>query len=266
MSEKKSATVTNELWRFPDFIIAGAMKCGTTSLHKILNYHPDIFIPDREIHFFDIDDMKQHPDFFQNYGGDWFYPSFNKNLPKYLDWYANFFAAAEPGQLIGEDSTTYIASDKAAERIAKLNPDVKLIIMLRDPATRTYSHYWHIVRSGRALWSFEKMLQIMPDNLIQRSLYKKQINDFLNHFPRDNMHFVLLENFARNPLKEVEKVCRFIGVNPRLINLDSITTHGNPAKIPKNLSLQLWRNRLMRLKARKIYLQHLIDLPNQAMR
>ena len=47
----------------PDFIIAGAMKSGTTTLHNILNEHPDVFIPDSEIHFFDMDDVIEHPEF-----------------------------------------------------------------------------------------------------------------------------------------------------------------------------------------------------------
>lgn len=72
-------------WRFPDFIIVGAMKCGTTSLHKILSSHPEIFIPEREIHFFDIDDISQHPDFFIFSNGNWYYPQLGRDVEKYLD-------------------------------------------------------------------------------------------------------------------------------------------------------------------------------------
>ena len=59
----------NEIWKssepelLPDFIIGGAMKSGTTTLHNILNAHPRIFIPDGEVHFFDMDNVSQHSDF-----------------------------------------------------------------------------------------------------------------------------------------------------------------------------------------------------------
>lgn len=67
------------LWKYPpgmtlpDFIICGAMKSGTTTVHGILNRHPQIFIPDPEIHFFDIDDVLQHPDYFC-FQGEWYWP------------------------------------------------------------------------------------------------------------------------------------------------------------------------------------------------
>lgn len=239
--------------RMPDFIIAGAMKCGTTTLHKMLSHHPDIFIPEREIHFFNMDDIKQHPDFFQNHEGEWFYPQFNENLQKYLEWYQSYFSDAEQQHVIGEDSTTYLASEQSAERIAKFNPNAKIIIMLRDPASRTYSHYWHLVRTGRAMWDFEKTLQIMPDNLIQRSLYKNQIEAFFSHIPQNNIHIIVFENFINNIAQEFKKACHFIGVEPYQIDNDLINTHHNPARIPKNFPLQLWRNRIMRIYANQKY-------------
>ena len=60
--------------RLPDFIICGAMKCGTTTVHGILNSHPDIGIPNTEINFFDIDDTLEHSDFIFHADGRWFFP------------------------------------------------------------------------------------------------------------------------------------------------------------------------------------------------
>lgn len=237
--------------RLPDFVIAGAMKCGTSSLHKILATHPDIFIPNKEIHFLDLDDIKQHPDFFINNKGQWYYPRFEQNWNNYIDKYMSYFENAKPHQIIGEDSTTYMASDKTAARLANINPEVKVIIMMRDPASRTYSHYWHTVRSGRALFSFEDTLQIMPDNLIHRSLYKKQIENFLQHIPRQNMHFILFEEFVKDMQHHINEVCAFLGVSAQAINLENVKTHANKAKIPKHIQLQLWRNRIFRLKAKR---------------
>lgn len=249
--------------RFPDFIIAGAMKSGTTSLHNILSNHSEIFIPEREIHFFDIDDISQHPDFFIFSNGNWHYPQFRKNYVEYLNWYGALFSTAHGSQIIGEDSTTYLASVKAPERISKLIPNVKIIIMLRDPASRTYSHYWHLLRTGRAIHNFEDTLRIMPGNLIERSLYKNQIEIYLKYFPRENICFILFEEFIQNLQGFTNKVCQFLDVTPDEINIDQIKTHYNPSRIPRYPILQIWQNRLLKISTHPSYLDHLLDVPGE---
>jgi hypothetical protein len=252
----------NQNMIFPDFIIAGAMKCGTTSLHNILSTHPDIFIPEQEIHFFNIDDISQHPDFFIFRKNQWYFPNFNKNEEIYLKWYSSYFSNAIKGQIIGEDSTTYLASKKAPEKILKFLPNIKLIIMLRDPTSRAYSHYWHLVRTGRAIFDFEDSLQIMPENLLQRSLYKDQIDNFLDYFPRENIKFIIFEEFIRNIKRIIDEVCNYLNVNPDAIDINQIDTHHNPARIPLHINVQLWRNRIYRSQANLSYLRHLVEVPN----
>lgn len=258
---KKKSYLSNR--RLPHFIIAGSMKCGTSSLHMILANHPKIFIPNAEIGFYDIDNHIQHPDFFFYSGAEWYYPRFEEKMNEYLDWYESFFKDAEEDVLLGERSTTYIASERAAERIARLNPKAKIIIMLRDPASRTYSHYWHLVRTGRAIWNFENSLQVMPENLIQRSLYKKQIEHFMKIIPQENFHFILFEEFVQNMRNVLEGVFQFLGISYKNFNLSEMKTHYNVTTTPKSLTLQLWRNQLLRLRARRVYLDHLIDVPNR---
>lgn len=229
----------------PDFVIAGAMKCGTTSLHYILANHPKIFIPNSELFLFDIDDLSQHPDFFLYDRARWIAPNFDKSPEQYLIWYASFFERATADQLLGEDSTTYLASHIAARRLARMVPHVKIIIMLRDPASRTYSHYWHLLRTGRAIYEFEDALRIMPDTLVQRSLYMPQVQRFLSVFPRENIHFVLFEQFIRQTQAEVDDVLRFLDVQP-LLDVEGMKTHYNESLMPRSIRLQVWRNRLFR--------------------
>ena len=107
-------------------------------MHHILNHHDNVFIPGREIYFFDIDDVQQHPDFFMDDRGKWIFHDYEHHCKDYLEWYSSFFQNAADGQVIGEDSTTYMASSKAPPRIARLLPNVKLIFMLRDPVSRAY--------------------------------------------------------------------------------------------------------------------------------
>lgn len=247
---------------FPDFIIAGAMKCGTKSLHNILSNHPDIFIPEQEIHFFNIDDISQHPDFFIYHKNQWYFPHLKNNKEMYLKWYSSFFSGAMKGQKIGEDSTTYLASEKAPERISNLLPNTKVIIMLRDPASRAYSHYWHLVRTGRAIFNFEDSLQIMSENLLHRSLYKKQIDNFLNYIPRERIKFIIFEEFIRNIKSFIEDVCDYLNLQSDAIDINKINTHHNPARIPLHISIQLWRNRIFRSQANLLYLRRLVEVPN----
>lgn len=249
--------------RYPDFIIVGAMKSGTTSLHNILSSHPGIYIPEQEIHFFDIDDFIQHPDFFLYSSGKWYYPQLQQELEKYLSWYKSFFSTAKDVQIIGEDSTTYLASSNAPKRIVNLIPDVKIIIMLRDPASRTYSHYWHLLRTGRAIYNFEDSLRLMPGTLIQRSLYKKQVENYLNYFSRQNINFILFEEFIQKIQKTVDDACNFLDLSPNSINIDQFNTHYNPARIPKFPTIQIWRNRLFKNFTHPSYSEHLIDYPDE---
>ena len=174
---------------FPDFIIAGAMKSGTSSLQYILNQHKGVFIPSSEIFFYDIDDIVQHPDFFVQTRNGWSLHSYDKEIDTYLAWYKAFFTKAKKGQLIGEKSSTYLASGKAPFRIVEFLPNVKLLFILRDPVARAYSHYWHDVSAGRAIYSFEKTIEYVPGHILRMSFYKEQIERFKNLIPNKNMKF-----------------------------------------------------------------------------
>ena len=230
----------------PDFIICGAMKSGTSTLHKILNKHPDIYIPDNEIHFFNIDDIIQHPDFNYFDGKNWFAQDFDKDPEKFFLWYSSQFKFAKPNQIIGEDSTTYIASGIVAERIKIQNKTIKLIITLRNPTDRTYSHYWHLLRSGWATHSFENTLRYAPDSIINRSLYLGQIKNFLNHIPRKQMKIIIFEHLLKKRDETLNDICDFINVDYKRISEESKNIHENKAKIPKYLDVQKQKNRYFR--------------------
>ncbi len=234
-----------DLLRLPNFIIGGGMKCGTTSLHWILNQHPQIFIPDDEPHFFTIDDIEQNPEFFLKNKQEWPCWNFDRNFQRYLPWYANFFHQAQENQLIGEDCVSYLSSTKAPERIAKLLPDVKLIFILRDPVARTYSQYWHWVKTNRAIYSFEDTLQFSPGHLIQRSFYREHLETYLRFFSREQIKIIVFEAFVSNVQNTVNEVCDFLGLEPS-IDVNQINTHINKALVPRNLELQLLFNSIFK--------------------
>jgi len=133
----------------PDFIIGGAMKSGTTSLHAILNSHPDIGISHNELGFFDIDNLLQHPDFnfYDKINDKWINQSMQDHPELLWKWYyEQFEGLKKTASVIGEDSTTYLCSEIAAQRIALQKKPIKLIFILRHPTKRTVSNYLHSIR------------------------------------------------------------------------------------------------------------------------
>jgi len=240
----------------PNFIICGAMKSGTTTLHAILNEHPDVFIPNNEIHFFDMDNIIQHPDFNTFNGNEWYFNDISKTSEKYWQWYSSQFDNASNGQLLGEDSTTYLASPLAAERIALQSSQPKIIIMLRNPTSRAYSQYWHLLRSGRATYSFEDTLKYNPESLLTRSLYLSQLKSYFNCFPKNRMKIVIFEEFLANKLQHITDICSFIGIDIKTLPESVFSLHENQSRIPKYPYLQQQKNRFFRAGGNNNYNAH----------
>ena len=143
-------------FKIPDFIICGAMKSGTTTLHHILNQHQNVFIPDRELGFFGIDNLVQHPDYSYFDGRIWYTQLIDDDPLHFWSWYSSHFNDALERRVVGGDSTTYLASEVAATRIGLQNKPIKLVVMLRNPTARAYSDYWHRVRLRQGHLEFRR--------------------------------------------------------------------------------------------------------------
>lgn len=233
-------------WKFskseelPDFIIGGAMKSGTTTLHHILNSHPDIEIPKGEIGFFDIDNIIEHSDFnfFNQSKKLWFGQNLDSDPKMYWDWYLSKFSG-EKGGLKGEDSTTYLASSIAAKRIALQDKKIKMIFILRQPTLRAYSHYFHLVRSERTSHSFEDLLQKNAHSILNRSLYKKQLEAYYKYIPQNQIKVILFEDLFNNLNDTILEISSFLNIDFSKFNLSKLNTHQNKAYYPKYLNLHL---------------------------
>ena len=229
----------------PAFIIGGAAKSGTSTLHEMLGRRSDVFIPDHELYFFSIDDYEQHPEFFVAGDGGWMLRDYDSHRDEYLEWYRGFFRAAPEATMLGEDSTSYLPSARAPRRIRDLLPNVKLIFLLRDPASRTYSQYWHDLRVGRVVDDFEHTLRFAPGTLIQRSLYREQVARYLECFRADQLMFILFEDIVAEPDRALADVTGFLDLPPSPVRVGN-DVHRNPARVPRSIRLQLVRNRLFR--------------------
>lgn len=232
----------------PDFIIGGAMKSGTTTLHAILNNHPDIAMAHNELGFFDMDSLLQHPDFnfFDKKSSQWTNQSMASQPDLLWNWYISQFAGIKNNaRLVGEDSTTYLSSRKAAKRISQQDKPIKMVFVLRHPTDRTVSNYLHLLKSGRAIYNFEDTLKFNPQSIINRSMYLEQLTAYYHYFPHDSIKLVLFEELIGNRVKSIKEVCEFLGVDFNLFKASDLEVHSNKTLIPKYISLQLLRNKWM---------------------
>jgi hypothetical protein len=228
-----------------DFIILGAQKAGTSSLHRILNYHPDIFIPKGEINFF----------------------NFSENFNKGINWYLNnVFTDRKNEKIIGERSTWYLPSKEAPKRIYdSFGKNIKFIIIFRHPLQRAFSHYLMIRRIGNEHHSFEKAIEnelklSTNSNYLKWGKYAEQLENYLRYFDEKQFKFVLFENFIQFPKNTIEEIFQFLSVNNYIVDYN---LHANKAIVPRNrINIFVWNklrnNHLFLLLKNKILANDII--------
>ena len=232
----------------PDFFTVGAMKAGTTTLYAVLKTHPDICMSNiKEPAVVDRDDVWTHRNYFLQCSDQWLDRRWDRQDEFVEAEYKELFADARAGQIRGEGSTTYIASKESAKRICQINPDARIIFMLRDPVNRAYSSYWHNVAVGRTPHTFEKQIQFEPISVLHRGLYKEQIERYLACFPREQLHFCIFEQFVKDMQCEIDRICEFLNVR-NAIDVGGIShaTAKNVARTPRWYWAALLLNHLAR--------------------
>jgi hypothetical protein len=201
----------------PDFLVIGAMRAGTTSLHDLIGSHPQVAEAIRkEVHFFDL------------------------NFERGPDWYRAHFPRAEmlrrTGRITGETSPYYLFHPAAPARAAGLLPDARIIAVLRHPVDRAYSHYWHTVRHGVEPLVFEAALAREVDRLEKdeprfieaprysglvhqhhsyrsRSIYADQLARWLDRYPRSQVLVLEQRRFFADPRAGSRRLFDFLGLD-----------------------------------------------------
>ena len=206
---------------WPQFLIAGFQKCGTTTLFHYLREHPQIIPPlKKELQYFD------------------------KHYYRSRRWYRGYFpSSTELGAegITGEASTDYIFHPHALQRImdAPFNP--RIIIILRDPVFRAFSQYQHYKRLGYEKEAFGDALDRESARLdlylsqiksrskkhseadfnyirfayLKKGLYAHYIERLWENFEPDQTHILFLEELRQDPAREIRKVCRFLGISEK---------------------------------------------------
>jgi len=212
--------------RVPDFFIVGHAKCGTTALYRMLGRHPEIFMPD----------VKEPQYFARNPAGS-SGPRTGAALleqtgrrEETLEQYLSLFAAAAPGQRVGEASTFYLWSTRAAERIAAARPDARIIAILREPASFLRSLHLQMLqneveverdlRTALALDEPRRQGRMIPPQahwpaaLIysDRVRYVEQLRRYEAVFPREQIQVLIYDDFRSDNEATVRSVLRFLDV------------------------------------------------------
>ena len=213
-----------------DFFIVGAPKAGTTSLYKYLHEHPEIYMS-----------SKKEPDYFSDnelYSEGMYY---GQNRINTLKKYHNLFGQAELNSKKGEASVSYLFYKKVPARIFQYNPNAKIIIMLRNPIDRGFSHYLMDYRLGLINDSFENIVfndqptkkqKLFFQQYIQLGEYFGQVKRYFDVFAKENILIIDYDDFTQNLKHSVEKTYKFLGVDSTFEA--QINKRHNIYKTPRN--------------------------------
>ncbi len=217
-----SVRTTSPVKMLPDFLIVGAQRSGTTSMFKTLVQHPLVVRPflRKGVHYFD------------------------KHYDQGLDWYRGHFPVSATSRLrrlrtgrplTGESSPYYLFHPLAGERIARDLPDVRLIVMLRDPVERAYSGHSHELARGFETEPFERAVELEPERIagerermlaepgyesdewqhhayVTRGHYRDQLVAIETLVGRERLLAVDSQDFFTDPEPAYGQVLRFLGL------------------------------------------------------
>lgn len=210
----------------PTYIIAGAMRSGTTALNNYLRQHPEVGVSsDKETHFFDF------------------------HFDNGLDWYRSLFPEQGTFRAVGEATPNYMFSNPALDRLEKTLPGVKLVLMLRNPIDRAYSHYWHDRVRNKVSADFDVIVEDeidgrgSPGDYLARGMYRTQIDEILKRFPRESLLIQIFEDMADDPQAVYSTVCRFIDVDATFTPAD-LGSQVNKYIEFRSLKARNWSRRL----------------------
>lgn len=231
--------------RLPDFLCLGAQKAGTSTLHAMLSRHDQIFVPrQKEVHYFTLHSEKS------------------------IEWYANFFRYANASHICGDITPYYLFHPAAPERIRRLLPHVRLVVLLRDPVARALSGYFHSQRRGEEHMNIEDAFDQEEKRLagaenvlrhvgarhashqlhsyLSRSRYELQLARYRRLFPKQQLHVVNSEDFFKNPERIWKSLQQFLELEGAPLaasllhkNQGSYTAAQVPESLRDRLRLQL---------------------------
>jgi hypothetical protein len=232
--------MTAALRPLPSFIVIGAQKCGTTSLHDYLAQHPAI-VPSRvkEVQYFDVPSRYA-------WGPDWYRSQFP-------------LSSTRRPTLAFESTPNYLFHRDVPARMAQLVPDVRLIALVRHPGVRAVSGYRHEIRKGRETLTLKDALLAEADRVapalaargydspvlrncsyLGRGRYAEQLDRYYEAFPAEHVLVIRSEDLFAEPRQVVREITGFLGIPAMpesvvLPRLNAADPHGSGSAVPPNV-------------------------------
>jgi hypothetical protein len=175
-----------------DIFHVGPQKSATTWTYNCFKEHTNIYVPVSDaIHYYSM------------------------YFHKTYQWYISYYKNAQNNQIICDTSYDYFRSPWAAERIFRDNPNAKIIICIRDPIERAFSHYWHEKKKNRFNFKFEEVFQNFDlyTNWIEPSMYSTHIERFVSWFGWDQIKVVWFDDLQKDPEYFIREIFEFAGVD-----------------------------------------------------
>lgn len=183
--------------KLPNALLIGVKKGGTRALLEFIRLHPDVRAAGSEVHFFDRHYAK---------GYEWY----RQNMPPTLE-----------GQITMEKTPSYFVMREVPQRVYQMNPEMKLLVVVRDPVTRAISDYTQVVSKNASLPKFEDLVFRNGSQFglvdttwipIKIGVYVRHLERWLKYFPLKQMHFVSGERLIVDPAAEISNVQEFLGL------------------------------------------------------
>jgi len=179
----------------PSWLMLGPPRTGSTWLYDVLHTRALLPSPTKETRFFDV------------------------HFDRGLDWYLDHFPHNPNELVVGEVAPTYFGSPEACARIASTLPNVKLVVVFRNPMQRLVSLYRLKRAYGMLSWTLEEALERDPE-LLASSQYATNLKMWQNCFPPEQLSINFFEDLTRDPQGFLDHICTFVGI-PRFQMKDS---------------------------------------------
>jgi hypothetical protein len=212
---------------YPDFLIIGAQKAGTTWLHHNLQVHPEVWMPDYEVHYFDrrVRDLGTFDD----------------------EWYSSLFEEGE-GKTIGEVTPAYsIVDADIAAHAHEIMPESRLIFLMRSPMERAWSHaVMRIVKKEGGVENVPEdvlLRRFDREKSILRTNYLRTLENWGASFPTEQIFVGFLEDIHFHPEEFFRGVCEFLGVDAsfRPPRMEKKINARSSAEMPTRVAVHLAR-------------------------
>ena len=191
------------------FAYIGTSKAGSTWLFNALAGHPEVCLgSNKGLYYFD------------------------SHFDQGQQWYLDHFRAAGDRPAVGEISHSYLSSPEAPARIAQFNPDMRLLVCLREPVDRAFSDYLDLVKNGQFDGPFPAALQRFP-RLLDRGRYATHLQRYLDVFPREQIQVSLFDDLRNDPQAYADEVFDFLGVSRRQLPPADLASR-MPAATPRS--------------------------------